>query len=125
MATTVVQWLAGLGVMAEWRELHPGVWVGAEKICAFGLHVRQRIAIHGLALNLSTELDGFSAIVPCGLQTAGVTSLLRQIGTAPPSEVVARSLIGLFEKNFGVQLLEVRDPGCNRTEPVTRMMEAS
>ena len=125
MATSIVDWLASLGLAAEWRGSSPGVWLGTEKICAFGVHVRHRIATHGFALNLATELDGFSTIIPCGLQTAGVTSLARQIGSAPPPEVVARSLIGLFEKNFGVQLVEVRIPGCNWTAPLTRIMEAS
>ena len=125
MAISIVEWLAGGGLAAEWRESTPGVWTGFDKICAFGVHVRRRIATHGFALNLSPDLDGFSTIIPCGLQTAGVTSLVRQIGSAPPLDVVARSLIGLFEKNFGVQLVEVRIPGCNWTAPLTRIMEAS
>jgi lipoyl(octanoyl) transferase len=125
MATSIVEWLAALGLVAEWRASNPGVWLGNEKICALGVHVRHRIATHGFAFNLATDLDGFSTIIPCGLPTAGVTSLLRQMGSAAPPEVVARSLIGLFEKNFGVQLVEVRVPGCNRPAPVTRMMEAS
>jgi lipoate-protein ligase B len=106
MATSIVEWLACLGLEAEWRASSPGVWLGTEKICAFGVHVRHRIATHGFALNLATDLDGFSTIVPCGLSATGVTSLARQIGSAPPLEIAARSLIGLFERNFGVQLLE-------------------
>jgi lipoyl(octanoyl) transferase len=125
MAMSIVEWLAGLGLAAEWRASTPGVWVGSDKICAFGVHVRHRIATHGFALNLATDLDGFSTIIPCGLATAGVTSLQRQIGNAPAPEAVARSLIRLFEKNFGVQLMEVRVPGCNRTAPLARIMEAS
>jgi lipoyl(octanoyl) transferase len=125
MAASIVEWLASLGLVAEWRASSPGVWLGTEKICAFGVHVRHRIATHGFALNLAVDVAGFSAIVPCGLPAAGVTSLARQIGSAPPVEMVARSLIGLFEKNFGVQLLEVCVPGCNGAAPVTRMMEAS
>ena len=125
MATSIVAWLASLGLAAEWRASTPGVWIGADKICAFGVHVRHGIATHGFALNLAIDFEGFSAIVPCGLPSAGVTSLARQIGCAPPPEMVARSLIGLFEKNFGVQLIEMRVPGCNWTAPLTRMMEAS
>jgi lipoyl(octanoyl) transferase len=125
MAASIVEWLASIGLAAEWRESTPGVWVGLDKICAFGVHVRHRIATHGFALNLATDLDGFSTIIPCGLLSAGVTSLVRQIGKAPPPEVVARSLIALFEKNFGVQLVEARVPGCNCTAPVARIMEAS
>jgi lipoyl(octanoyl) transferase len=107
MATSIVQWLAGFGLKAEWRASTPGVWVGTDKICAFGLHVRHRIAIHGFALNLTTDQTGFSAIIPCGLHATGVTSLARCVGSAPPVEVAARSLIGLFERNFGVHLREV------------------
>ena len=107
MATSIVDWLADFGVAAEWRAETPGVWVGADKICAFGVHVRHRITTHGFALNLSTDLDGFSTIIPCGLPSAGVTSLTRLLGRAPSPESVARSLIRLFEKNFGVQLVEV------------------
>lgn len=125
MATSIVEWLAGLGLAAEWRAATPGVWLGSDKICAFGVHVRHGIATHGFALNLAIDLAGFSAIIPCGLASAGVTSLARQIGSVQPPEVVARSLIGLFEKNFGVQLVEARVPGCNWTAPLTRMMEAS
>ena len=110
MAASIVEWLGGLGLTAEWRPSTPGVWLGSDKICAFGVHVRHRIATHGFALNLSTDMDGFSTIIPCGLQSAGVTSLHRQIGNAPPPEAAARSLIRLFEKNFGVQLVEVRVP---------------
>ena len=125
MATSIVEWLAGLGLAAEWRASTPGVWLGSDKICAFGVHVRHRIATHGFALNLANDLDGFSTIIPCGLPSAGVTSLQRQIGSAPTPEAVARSLIRLFEKNFGVQLIEVRVPGCKPTAPLTRIMEAS
>jgi lipoyl(octanoyl) transferase len=125
MAVSIVEWLAGLGLAAEWRDSTPGVWLGSDKICAFGVHVRHRIATHGFALNLAPDLGGFSTIIPCGLVRAGVTSLLCQIGSAPRPEMVARSLIRLFEKNFGVQLNEVPVLGCNRTAPVTRIMEAS
>jgi len=125
LATSIVEWLAGLGLAAEWRASTPGVWLGLDKICAFGVHVRHRIATHGFALNLAIDLDGFASIIPCGLPRAGVTSLAREIGSSPPPEVVARSLIRLFEKNFGVQLVEVRVPGCNWTAPLTRIMEAS
>ncbi len=106
MANAVIEWLARFGISAQWRSGTPGVWVGQEKICAFGIHVRHAIAIHGFALNLSTDMKGFAAIVPCGLRDAGVTSMARLLGHAPTAESAARDLIGSFEKHFGVQLME-------------------
>ncbi len=106
MANAIIEWLARFGVSAQWRSQIPGVWVGNEKICAFGIHVRHRIAIHGFALNLSTDMSGFRAIVPCGLREAGVTSLSQLLGLSPTPEAAGRDLIGLFEKHFGVQLME-------------------
>lgn len=44
-----------------------GVWVEGRKICAMGVAVRNWVTFHGLALNVSTALDYFSLIVPCGL----------------------------------------------------------
>jgi lipoyl(octanoyl) transferase len=106
MASAIIEWLSRFGVSAQWRSQTPGVWVGDEKICAFGIHVRHRIAIHGFALNLSTDMKGFAAIVPCGLRDSGVTTLARLRGQAPAPEAAARDLLGLFEKHFGVQLTE-------------------
>ena len=110
MANAIIEWLSRLGISSQWRSETPGVWVGREKICAFGIHVRHRIAIHGFALNLSTDMGGFSAIVPCGLRDTSVTSVARLLGDAPAPETAARDLIGLFEKHFGVQLLESACP---------------
>jgi lipoyl(octanoyl) transferase len=57
MADAIVATLDTLGIASEWRESHPGVWVGADKICAVGVHVRRRVAMHGFALNVNTDLD--------------------------------------------------------------------
>ena len=56
MAKAIVAVLAELGIAANWRESHPGVWVGDDKICAVGVHVRRRVAIHGFALNVNVDL---------------------------------------------------------------------
>jgi lipoate-protein ligase B len=83
MAGAVIDVLAGLGLRAEWRRDCPGVWIDERKICAFGVHIRRRVAIHGFALNVTTDPAAFRAIVPCGLRAAGVTSLA-ELGVRPP-----------------------------------------
>jgi lipoyl(octanoyl) transferase len=99
MASAVIAVLKGLGIDGEWRRTLPGVWVGAAKICAFGVQVRHGVSIHGLALNVSTDLQAFSSIVPCGLRDARVTSVAQVLGANPPAlpelaEQLARSLAG-------------------------------
>ena len=83
MARAVAAVLAEQGVDARWRRDTPGLWVGDAKICAFGVHVRQRVSIHGFALNVAPDLAAFELIVPCGI--AGVrTTSLAALGIAPP-----------------------------------------
>jgi lipoyl(octanoyl) transferase len=110
MATGISAVLGGLGIGAAWRRDRPGVWVGADKICAFGVHVRHRVAIHGFALNASTPADAFAPIVPCGLGDAGVTSIERIIGRAPPLPQLARDTAAALSVSFGLELRTARWP---------------
>ena len=103
MAGAVVEIAASLGVAAEYRPDCPGVWVGNDKLCAFGVQIHRRVAIHGLALNVNPPLDAFSAIVPCGLSCSGVTSieaLTRGGAPAPPLPQLAESLANALGRHF-------------------------
>jgi lipoyl(octanoyl) transferase len=68
-----------------------GVWVDpgdghpAAKIAAMGVRVRRWVSMHGLALNVSTNLEHFSLIVPCGLAGRPVTSLKQLLGEQHPN----------------------------------------
>jgi len=91
----VISWLTVRGVQAQRRQGFPGVWVAGEipqKICAVGMHFRRGVSMHGIALNISPDMSGFSLITPCGITDGGVTSLARLQGTAPPVEEIAGSL---------------------------------
>tara|TARA_B100000315_G_C14592187_1_gene596534 strand:+ start:5418 stop:6074 length:657 start_codon:yes stop_codon:yes gene_type:complete len=76
----VIDSLAEFGVTGERREGRVGIWVeldnGEEKkIAAIGIRVRHWITFHGIAINVSPDLEHFSGIVPCGIAEYGVTSL--------------------------------------------------
>ncbi|MFM2245431.1 MAG: lipoate-protein ligase [Pseudomonadota bacterium] len=79
----VVRWLAGLGLAAGRRDGHPGVWRGADKLCAVGLHISGGVAMHGLALNLCPDLSTYALFTPCGIEDGGVSSVERVLGAAP------------------------------------------
>ena len=91
LATALRLVCQGVGVTAEWRADPAGLWVGRDKLAAFGLHVSRGVAVHGFALNVATALEAFTWIVPCGLRQTGVTSLAALIGCAlDPAELAPR-----------------------------------
>jgi len=115
MAVAVIAVLAHFGVKGEFRRDEPGVWVGNAKICAFGVHIRRRVAIHGLALNVSTALSAFEVIVPCGLIGRSVTSISALIG----ANVEVQQLLPLFVESvanaFEIKLAPTSDVVLERT----------
>jgi lipoyl(octanoyl) transferase len=86
--------LAELGVAGSQIDGRSGVWVersGASpaKIAAIGVRVAGGVTMHGFAINCDNALDGFGAIVPCGIRDAGVTTITEVRGQrVSPADVV-------------------------------------
>ncbi len=96
----VIQTLAGYGLQAGRIAGLTGVWLdwqeGAanpRKICAMGVRCSRWVTLHGLALNVNTDLSYFGYIVPCGITDKAVTSLQAELGHAVPVEEVQERLL--------------------------------
>jgi len=73
-----------------------GAWVVADKIGAIGVRIQRWITSHGFAFNVTTDLDFFRLIVPCGISDRGVTSLKRLTGRDIPIPEVEDHLVHHF-----------------------------
>lgn len=93
----VIRTLADYGVEGKRVEGATGVWLGTgtpseRKICAIGVKISHGVSMHGLALNVNTDLNGFKAINPCGFVDKGVTSLAKEVAKPVDMAEVKRLL---------------------------------
>lgn len=100
---SVIELLARYGVDACRDADYPGIWVGDDKICAVGLRIKNRVSMHGLALNVSNKLDLFNSIVPCGIKDRGVCSLFSLKAGNYPLEDLFVEFSQIFAKKMGFQ----------------------
>lgn len=96
----IIRTAAEWGVTAARAEGKRGVWVGDQKLAAIGVRVARWVTCHGFALNVTTNLDHFRHITPCGIREGGVTSLEKLLGTAPPMRAVEDAFLRHFSEIF-------------------------
>jgi lipoyl(octanoyl) transferase len=103
----LIQALGGLDIEADRNPGLTGVWTAGRKIASIGIHVKQWVTLHGFALNVTTDLDPFDLIVPCGIRQVVMTSvaaeLLRADSEALMAEVRER-VVGSFCEVFGLAM---------------------
>jgi lipoyl(octanoyl) transferase len=109
----LIDTLADVGITAGREPGMTGVWTLGAKIAAIGVHLSRWVTSHGFALNVTTDLQYFSYIVPCGL-TKPVTSM-QQLGVDVPRQDVIDRLRRHFEEIFGFE-----QPG--RPEPALQLI---
>ena len=96
----IIKTCSVFGVKAAREEKYTGVWVGENKICAIGLKVTNWISMHGFALNVSTDLEFFKGIIPCGIRGKGVTSLEVETNRKIEVDAEKKSVLKYFTEVF-------------------------
>jgi lipoyl(octanoyl) transferase len=107
----LIRTCADFGIATQRVAGRTGVWTEQSdaKIAAIGVHISRGVTSHGFALNVSTDLEAFQLIVPCGIADKSVTSLGRELGNAPTLEKVKESAARNFGAVFQSQVLWVEN----------------
>lgn len=107
----VILTLADYGIAAGRIEGLTGVWIDYEKqenprkICAMGVRTSRWVTMHGLALNVNTDLGYFGHIVPCGIDDKAVTSMEVELGHKPDFNKVQDTLCQHIAERFEMNIL--------------------
>ena len=106
----VILTLKDYGIKGERSKGETGVWLdvgskNARKICAFGVKSSRWVTMHGLALNINTDLSFFNYIVPCGISDKGVTSINKEISNSVCMNELKNKLKSHFKSVFDINFI--------------------
>lgn len=107
---SIIRTLGFFGIQAGRLPAATGVWLPpgetlpGRKICAMGVKVSRGVTMHGFALNVTTNLQYFSYIHPCGFTDKGVTSMEKELGFKPDLAEVKKVLLENLCELFGLEL---------------------
>ena len=104
----VIKTIAHYGLTATRLDGAPGIWLDAgsnpRKICAVGMKVSRHCTMHGIAINVNTDLKYFDYIVPCGIPDKTVTSLQRELGKEIEMNEVREVFVSELEQKLNIKV---------------------
>jgi lipoyl(octanoyl) transferase len=101
---SLIEYLSELGIESQPGERGlTGVWSGGEKVAAIGIKLSRSVVSHGFALNLTSDLQYFDGIVPCGHADKRPTSVEALTGRRIDTSAAARDYTRHFSEVFGVK----------------------
>jgi len=105
----LIRTVAEYGIVAERVDGRRGIWVGRNKIAAIGVRIARWVTSHGWALNVSTNLEHFRFITPCGIHGMGVTSIERETSRRVSLDEVRGVLTQKFAEVFDREIVPRAD----------------
>lgn len=90
------------------KKNRPGIWIESGKIASVGIAVKKWVTYHGLALNVSNDLEGFKSIVPCGHPEEEMASLQGRLGYPVDLQEVKDRFLEAFQTHFGYRTIANR-----------------
>jgi lipoic acid synthetase len=107
----IVSVLKNYGLEPELKDKSPGVWIENRKIASIGITIKKWVALHGIALNVKSDLSGFDCIVPCGDPSQIITSMEKELAGAINLDQVKTWFAQCFKEKFGYsEPVEKRPP---------------
>src|SRR5829696_4339554 len=119
----LIRSLGTFGIEAERNSGLTGVWTQGRKIASIGVHARDWVTWHGFALNVSTDLQYFGLIIPCGIQGVDMTSVARERGRPVAMADVEDAVARAFARTF--DLAPEPAPGDPRWAPLAAAVATS
>jgi lipoyl synthase len=110
----LIRTLTGFGISGTRVVGRTGVWVGGRKIASIGVGVRRSVTYHGVALNVTTDLEFFRAIVPCAIAEVEVTSMTRELGHGLALAEVRERFVDAFAEVLAVTIAPKRGAPARR-----------
>lgn len=106
----IINALAKYDIHADRIKDRIGIWIGSgtdkeRKIAAIGIKCSRHVTMHGLALNVNTDLGLFDQIIPCGIPDKAVTSMEKELGRKIPMDEIKKELVNEFSTIFDLKLI--------------------
>ncbi len=108
LLSTVIDVLKPYGILAQKDPDFPGVWVDSSKICAIGIRIKERISLHGIALNIFNDFSLFDMMLPCGIKGRSVTSMQSFVSSPPSLLLMGDQLVQVLGQKLKAQVIKIK-----------------
>lgn len=106
---TAIETLKDFGILAKYINGATGVWVGGKKIASLGVRITKGYTMHGIALNVSTDLTAFKKIRPCGYDADIMTTMKHELEKNIDINDVADVYVKKFLEVFGYEFKDTEE----------------